>query len=85
MNLPNNHDTWKGYIPSNLNDFAVFVFGGERRRALRGVAAGRPGEVFHSRIAWLDPLLDPRTRTATVRLNVANTSAVEATTPRTFR
>lgn len=31
MNLPNNHDTWKGYIPSNLNDFAVFVFGGERR------------------------------------------------------
>ena len=31
MNLPNNHDTWKGYVPSNLNDFAVFVFGGERR------------------------------------------------------
>ena len=38
-------------------------------------AEGRPGEVFHSRIAWLDPLLDPRTRTATVRLNVQNTSA----------
>lgn len=36
---------------------------------------GRPGEVFHSRIAWLDPLLYPRTRTATVRLNVQNTSA----------
>ena len=31
MNLPNNHDTWKEYVPSNLNDFAVFVFGGERR------------------------------------------------------
>ena len=31
MNLPNNHDTWKKYVPSNLNDFAVFVFGGEKR------------------------------------------------------
>ena len=31
MNLPNNHDTWKKYVPSNLKDFAVFVFGGERK------------------------------------------------------
>ena len=31
MNLPNNHDTWEKYVPSYMNDFAVFVFGGERK------------------------------------------------------
>jgi Cu(I)/Ag(I) efflux system membrane fusion protein len=31
-----------------------------------------PGEVFHGRIAFVDPLLDDATRTVRVRLNVAN-------------
>jgi len=31
-----------------------------------------PGETFHGRVAFIDPLLDDRTRTVKVRLNVAN-------------
>jgi len=31
-----------------------------------------PGEVFHGRIAFIDPVLDDRTRTVRVRLNVEN-------------
>lgn len=31
-----------------------------------------PGEVFHGRIAFIDPLLDDRTRTVKIRLNVDN-------------
>lgn len=31
-----------------------------------------PGEAFHGRVAFIDPLLDDRTRTVTVRLNVDN-------------
>ena len=31
-----------------------------------------PGEVFHGRIAFIDPVLDDRTRTVKVRLNVEN-------------
>jgi Cu(I)/Ag(I) efflux system membrane fusion protein len=34
--------------------------------------AAYPGEVFHGRVALIDPLLDDRTRTVAVRLNVAN-------------
>ncbi len=31
-----------------------------------------PGETFHGRIVFIDPVLDPRTRTVKVRLDVAN-------------
>jgi len=31
-----------------------------------------PGEVFHGRVAFIDPLLDDRTRTVKIRLNVDN-------------
>lgn len=36
---------------------------------------GREGDVFHSRVAWIDPLIEARTRTARVRLHVDNTAA----------
>ena len=32
-----------------------------------------PGEIFHGRVAFIDPVLDDRTRTVKVRLNVENT------------
>ncbi len=32
-----------------------------------------PGEAFHGRVAFIDPVLDDRTRTVKVRLNVENT------------
>ncbi|MFT7542336.1 MAG: hypothetical protein ACI9K5_003315, partial [Gammaproteobacteria bacterium] len=34
-----------------------------------------PGEVFHGRIAFIDPVLNDRTRTVNVRLNVDNSDA----------
>ena len=33
-----------------------------------------PGEVFHGTIAFIDPVLDPRTRTVKVRVNVDNSA-----------
>lgn len=36
------------------------------------VAEAYPGEVFHARIAFIAPVLNPRTRTVKVRLNVDN-------------
>ncbi|MCJ7545090.1 MAG: efflux RND transporter periplasmic adaptor subunit [Phycisphaerae bacterium] len=35
-------------------------------------AVSYPGEVFHGRVAFIDPVLDARTRTAKVRLDVPN-------------
>ncbi len=35
-----------------------------------------PSQVFHSRIAFIDPVLDPKTRTIKVRLNVENTGGL---------
>jgi Cu(I)/Ag(I) efflux system membrane fusion protein len=32
-----------------------------------------PGEIFHGRIAFIDPVLNPKTRTVKVRVNVDNT------------
>ncbi|NKB24031.1 MAG: efflux RND transporter periplasmic adaptor subunit [Kiritimatiellae bacterium] len=33
-----------------------------------------PGELFHGRIAFIDPILDPKTRTVKVRVNVDNSN-----------
>jgi Cu(I)/Ag(I) efflux system membrane fusion protein len=35
-------------------------------------AQALPGETFHGRVAFIDPVLDDRTRTVKVRVNVAN-------------
>ena len=41
-------------------------------QAVEFTAQALPGEVFHGRVAFIDPTLDPETRTAKVRVNLDN-------------
>jgi Cu(I)/Ag(I) efflux system membrane fusion protein len=49
-------------------DLAVLHYGQE----VEFETEAYPGEVFHGTIAFIDPVLNPRTRTAKVRVNVPN-------------
>lgn len=50
------------------NQFALVREG----QAVRATVEAYPGEVFEGRVAFVEPVLDPRTRTAVVRYDLAN-------------
>lgn len=50
------------------SDLAMIRYGQE----VEFETAGFPGEVFHGKVAFIDPVIDSRTRTTRVRVNVDN-------------